>query len=83
MIGSDAWFFRACDTKAFPRKGRLVHVQAPDIVDGLRARVASEDEQVGLAEHNGMTVATARSAADHGDNHPLRRGVAIPQIKQV
>ena len=40
-------------------------------------------EQVRLAEDDTVTVAATGGATHNGHDHPLRGGVAVPQIQQV
>ena len=83
MVCTHARFRFVLYSDVFPTERCLVYVQTPDIIDGLRACVPSENEQVGLAEHDSVTVATTRGASNHGNDHPLRCRVAIPQIEQI
>ena len=66
-----------------PRKGRLLQVQRPHIIDGLRACVAALDDQVGLYEDHGVAVAAAGGVAHDLDREPLRVLVAVAQVEHV
>ena len=83
MVGPNTGLVLGHYTKVLPRERRLVDVEAPDIIDWLRACVTAKDEQVRLAEDNSVTVASTRGTAHNGHDHPLRSCVAIPQVKKV
>lgn len=62
--------------KLAPRVGALLEVEAPDVVDGLLASVASEDDEERLDMNHGVAVAPARSGSDNGDGDPGAEVVA-------
>ena len=78
MVGPNARFFVALHSELLPCERRFINVQAPDIVDRFGACVASKDDQVRLAENYRVPVPPAWSAANHRNDHPLGRCIAIP-----
>ena len=64
-----------------PGEWCLVDVQTPDIVDRLGAGVATEDEKVGLVEHDGVTVSPPGRVTDDWDDHPLRHRLTVAQVQ--
>ena len=83
MVGTNARFVLRYDAKIFPSERSLVNIEAPDVVNGLRACVTAEDKQVRLAEDDTVTVAATGCATHNGHDHPLRGGITVPQIQQV
>ena len=64
-----------------PREWSLLDAEAPHIVDGLLAGVATEDEQMRLREDDRMTISSTWCRAHDWDNHPLSLILAISHIK--
>ena len=83
VVGADTRSVLGYDAEVLPGEGSLVDIQAPNVVNGLRARIATEHQQVGLAEDDTVAVAAAGRAAHHWYDHPLSGGVTVSQIEQV
>ena len=83
MISSHARLFLGCQSEVLPSERCLVNIEAPNIVNWLRSRVTSEDEKVGLAENDCVTVSTTWSSSDDGHDHPLGSRVTVSQIKEI
>lgn len=80
MVYSDTGALPGC-LQLGPREWRLVHVEAPHVIHGFGAGVASKGEQVGLRKDDSVAVPAARCVPDHRHYHPLGLLVAVPQIK--
>lgn len=83
VVGAHAGLVLRDNSQILPRKWCLIHVEAPHVVNGLRAGVTAEHKQVGLAEDDGVAVAPTRRAAHNRHDHPLRGRVTIAQVEQV
>ena len=81
MIRANARLGLICHSQVLPSKGRFVNIKTPDIVNGLSASIAAEDEKIGLAEDKRVAVAPAGGSTDDGNDHPLCSSIAIAQVK--
>lgn len=69
--------------EARPGEGRALDVEAPDVVDGLAAGVAAEDQQVRLRVDHHVPLPAAGRRADDRHDHPAGVLVAVPQVEQL
>ena len=83
MIGAHARLLGARHPQIVPSEGRLVHVETPHVIDWLSASIATEDEQVRLAEHDRVAIATTWRLAHHRHDHPLGGRVTVSQVEQI
>ena len=64
-----------------PVEWSAVDIEAPDVIDWLRACVTTKHKQVRFGEKDGVSIATAGCLTHDGHDHPLGSLFTVPQIQ--